>query len=71
MTILYSKCRNLLIPILVHLLNNYLLGLFQFNLVHALAIFALAYLVAIVILIWLSGVWGKRSPFAAAIGTAQ
>lgn len=69
MTILYSKCRNLLIPILVHLLNNYLLGLFQFNLVHALAIFALAYLVATAILIWLSGVWGKRSPFAA-VGTS-
>lgn len=65
MTILYSKCRNLLIPILIHLLNNYLLGLFQFNLVHGLALFAAAYLAATVILIWLSGVWGKRSPFTA------
>ena len=71
MTILYSQCRNLLIPILVHLLNNYLLGLFQFNLVHALALFAAAYLVATAILIWLGGSWGKRSPFAAAIGTTH
>ena len=64
-TIVYSKSRNLLIAILIHLLNNYLLGLLLFNLIHALALFAAVYVVATSLLIWLSGAWGKRSHVAA------
>ena len=50
-TILYSKCKNLLIAIIVHVLNNYLLGLFTFDLIQSLTIFAAFYLVVTCILI--------------------
>lgn len=50
-SILYSKCRNLVIPIIVHLLNNYLLGLFTFDLIQSLLIFATFYLLATFMLV--------------------
>ncbi|SEN91739.1 CAAX protease self-immunity [Amphibacillus marinus] len=49
--LLYNKCRNLSIPILVHLLNNYLIGLFTFNMVERLAIYAFFYVIVTVSLI--------------------
>lgn len=44
-TILYSKCKNLMVACVVHLLNNYLLGLFTFNIIQALLIFAAFYVI--------------------------
>lgn len=41
--VLYSKCKNLSIAIIVHVLNNYLLGLFILDLIQALVMFAICY----------------------------
>lgn len=50
-TILYTKCRNILIAGTVHLLNNYLLGLFTYDILHVLVVFAAFYLLITGILI--------------------
>jgi len=53
-SILYNKCQNLFIAVIVHLLNNYLLGLFTFDLIQSLTIFAAFYLIFTCILIMIT-----------------
>lgn len=50
-TFLYNESKNLTVAIIVHLLNNYLLGIFTFDLVQCLAIFAVFYLVVTSVLV--------------------
>lgn len=43
--VFYSLSRNLTIPILIHFLNNYLLGLFTVDVKTTLPVFAAAYVI--------------------------
>lgn len=52
--ILYHKCRNLWIAVIVHVLNNYLLGLFTFDVIHSLAIFSVFYIIVTSIFVLLN-----------------
>lgn len=60
-TLLYHESKNLLVATIIHLLNNYLLGIFTFDLVHRLAIFAVFYFVVTTALAIIKRIDLKRS----------
>lgn len=47
----YDRCRNLVLPILIHFLNNFFLQILTFDLVQGLALFSGGYLIATTFLV--------------------